>query len=147
MINKPSVKKNYVYRLLYEILTMLIPFVTTPYVSRVLGADGIGIYSYTQSYMTYFTMFAALGTASYGMREVARCRNNKYEYSKRFWEIEILTIFTTFVCFTVWIVVVLFSARYRIYFIALVPTLFATMFDISWFYSGHEKVGYTVFGM
>lgn len=145
MDNKPSLKKNYIYRFLYEILTMITPFITAPYVSRVLGADGIGIYSYTQSYMTYFTMFAALGTVSYGMREIARCRNDKYEYSKKFWEIELLTVFTTCICLLAWFVFIFFSDFYRIYFIALIPSLFAMMFDISWFYTGHEKVGYTVF--
>ena len=60
-MSQPSVKKNYTYSLLYQILTMIIPFITAPYVARVLGADGVGIYSYTQSYMTYFTLIAALG--------------------------------------------------------------------------------------
>ena len=64
----PDVKKNFIYRTLYEILTVITPFITTPYVSRVLGADGIGIYSYTASIMAYFTLFAALGTMSYGER-------------------------------------------------------------------------------
>ena len=145
-MNKPSVKKNYIYSLLYQILTMITPFITAPYVSRVLGADGVGIYSYAQSYMTYFTLAAALGTASYGMREIARCRDRKEEYSKKFWEIEILTLFTTFVCLLAWVVLILYSSTYRPYFIALVPSLLATMFDISWFYTGHEKMGYTVFG-
>lgn len=144
-MSQPSVKKNYIYSLLYQILTMIIPFMTAPYVARVLGADGVGTYSYTQSYMTYFTMIAALGTASYGMREIARCRTNKEEYSKKFWEIELLTIFTTIVCLIAWGVLIIFSSKYKIYFIALIPTLLATMFDISWFYTGHEKIGYTVF--
>jgi O-antigen/teichoic acid export membrane protein len=145
MGKSPSVKKNYIYKLLYEILTIIIPFITTPYVSRVLGADGIGVYSYTSSYMTYFTLFAALGTASYGMREIARSRDDKQEYSKKFWEIELLTVFTTMICLCGWLIVICCSSAYRIYFICLTPLLLATMFDISWFYTGHEKVGYTVF--
>ena len=145
MENKLSVKKNYIYSLIYQILTMLTPFITAPYVARVLGAEGVGIYSYTHSYMTYFTMLAALGTASYGMREIAQCRDNKKEYSRKFWEIEILTVFTTFVCLIAWIILIVLFPTYRPYFIALIPLLLATMFDISWFYTGHEKIGYTVF--
>lgn len=126
-------------------LTMITPFITAPYVSRVLGADGVGIYSYTQSYMTYFTMFAALGTASYGMREIARCRDDKKAYSKKFWEIELLTVITTMICLAAWICVIMISTSYRVYFTALIPLLLAVMFDISWFYTGHERIGYTVF--
>ena len=110
-MSQPSVKKNYTYSLLYQILTMIIPFITAPYVARVLGADGVGIYSYTQSYMTYFTLIAALGTSSYGMREIARCRNDKNEYSKKFWEIELLTILTTAICLIVWLILILFSTK------------------------------------
>ena len=60
-----SIKKNILLSTLYQVLTLLIPFITAPYVSRVLGADGIGSYSYTNSIQLYFSMFAALGTYSY----------------------------------------------------------------------------------
>lgn len=143
--NVPSVKKNYIYSLSFQILSMITPFITAPYIARVLGADGVGIYSYTQSYMTYFTMFASLGTAAYGMREIAQCRDDREQYSKKFWEIELLTVFTTLICLLVWSGMLLFVHEYRIYFIALIPSLLAVMFDISWFYTGHERIGYTVF--
>lgn len=61
-----SIKKNFIYSMGYQILILITPFITTPYVSRVLGADGIGIYSYTSSIMSYFTLVAALGTSAYG---------------------------------------------------------------------------------
>lgn len=144
-MGQPSVKKNYIYSLLYQILTISTTFVTTPYVARILGAGGIGIYSYTFSCMTYFMMFASLGTSSYGMREISRCRDDVMEYSKKFWEIEILSVFTTLVCLLAWTLVIISSEKYRVYFIGLIPMLIAVMLDISWFYTGHEKIGYTVF--
>ena len=67
-----SIKKNFIYSMGYQILILITPFITTPYVSRVLGADGIGIYSYTSSIMSYFTLVAALGTSAYGAREIAQ---------------------------------------------------------------------------
>ena len=140
----PSLKTNYLYKLFYGILNLLAPFLTTPYVSRVLGADGVGVVSFTQSYITIFSMFAALGTASYGMREIARCRNNPIEYSTKFWEIELITVYTTTVCLISWIVFSCFNSVYSVYLFAFSPFLLATIFDISWFYSGQEKVVYTV---
>lgn len=140
----PSVKKNYIYRILYELLIVLTPFITTPYVSRVLGPDGVGIYSYTSSIMAYFTLFAALGTVSYGEREISQHRDNRYESSKLFWEIELMTVFTTSVCIVVWVFVIIFSKQYRYYFLALLPLLFGTMSDISWYFMGHEQVKYIV---
>ncbi len=143
-MNQPSVRKNYVYRLIYEVLTMITPLITAPYVSRVLGADGVGIYSYTSSIMSYFTMFAALGTVSYGEREIAQHRDDKYTCSKLFYEIELMTILTSTICIVAWVVVIFASKEYRYYFLALLPLLFGTMFDVSWFYTGLERISYTV---
>ena len=84
MSQTPSIKKNVAFKLAYQVLAILVPLVTAPYVSRVLGADGIGIYSYTHSYMTYFTMFAALGTVSYGTRQIAQVRDDSQKLSKTF---------------------------------------------------------------
>lgn len=142
--NKPSVKINFIYRIFYELLIVLAPFVTTPYVSRVLGPEGVGTYSYVSSIMAYFTLFAALGTSSYGEREIAQHRDNKKESSKLFWEIELMTVLTTSICVVIWIVCVIFSKEYRYYFLALTPLLIGTMGDISWYFMGHEQVKYIV---
>ncbi len=89
-MSSPSVKKNFLMSTAYQVLIIILPFITTPYFSRVLGAGPIGIYSYTQSYQTYFSMFAALGTMSYGTREIARFRDDVTKRSVLFWEIELM---------------------------------------------------------
>ncbi len=71
-----SLKKNYIYNLSYRVLTILLPIITTPYVSRVLGSENLGVNSYLGSVEEYFLVFAALGTAFYGKREVARLRDD-----------------------------------------------------------------------
>ncbi len=139
-----SVKKNIILSTFYQILTLIIPFLTAPYISRVIGATGVGIYSYTSSIQTYFSMFAALGTVTYGAREIARNRDDEYKRSKLFWEIELLTVITTMLCLIIWIILIGFSGVYKIYYIILTMNLFNTMFDISWFYSGLEQFKYTV---
>lgn len=141
---KPSIKLNYIYRLIYEVLTMFLPFITAPYIARVLGADGVGIFSYTQSFMMYFTIFASLGSISYATREIAQCRDDKKKYSKTFWEMEIIIVCSTAVCLLVWMGIIYFSTSYKVYFIAMIPHLVSVAFDISWFYTGHEKIAYTI---
>ena len=84
---KKSIAKNYVYNLIYQMLTILLPLVTTPYLSRVLGAESIGIYGYTISIVTYFILFGTLGVSMYGQREIAYKGENQNERSKTFWEI------------------------------------------------------------
>lgn len=135
----PSIRQNYTYNLMYQILTLLTPFVTTPYIARVLGSEGVGIQSYTASVVQYFSVLAALGTASYGQREIARCRDSREERSRVFWEIEILCACTTAVCLAVWMLVIAFSSDYAPYYGALTMTLLAVAFDVSWFFGGMEQ--------
>ena len=141
---KPNLKTNYIYRLLYDVLTVITPFITTPYVSRVLGADNIGIYSAVTAFITYFTLCAALGTMSYGTREISRQRDDAYQSSKTFLEIELMSILTSLICIVGWCLVIAFSKDYRYYYLASLPLLLSTMFDISWFFMGFEKVKYLV---
>lgn len=139
-----SVKKNLILSTFYQVLTLLMPFITAPYVSRVLGADGIGIYSYTTSIQMYFSMFAALGTMSYGSREIARTRNDKKRLNRLFWEITILTVISSFVCLFVWGIWIYFQSQYRIIYLVLTMSLVGTMLDISWFFTGLELFKYIV---
>lgn len=143
-MKKTSIKRNILYNTFYQILTLIIPFITAPYISRVIGASGIGAYSYTLSIQTYFSMFAALGTASYGIREISRNREDKYKRSKLFWEIELLTVITTFICLMFWGILIGLSSNYKIFYIILTMNLLNTMFDISWFYAGMEQFKYTI---
>lgn len=141
---QPSVKKNFVYSTAYQILLVITPFITAPYLSRVLGASGVGIQSYTTSIQYYFLLFAVLGTSAYGAREIAQHRDNKPECSRLFWEIELMTVVTSAIVLVVWIGLIFFSTEYKIYYIALTPNILGSMFDISWLYSGLEKFQLTV---
>ena len=139
-----GLKKNLALSTVYQILALILPLATAPYASRVLGVDNVGIYSYTHSYSLFFAMFGALGTVSYGSREIARNRDDKAVYSQLFWEIALLTIMTSAVSVVAWGIFVGFQTQYRIYYIILTASLFGTMFDISWLYAGLEQFKYTV---
>lgn len=136
---RPSIRKNLIYSTLYQLLIIVAPLITAPYTSRIFGADGIGIQSYTNSIASYFTMFAALGTASYGQRTIARVRDNKKEASKAFWEIEILSVVTTFISLLFWTYFIIKGGEYSTYYFVLSMTVIAVAFDISWFFGGYEQ--------
>ncbi len=69
--NVNNLKKNISYNFIYQLLILFLPFVTAPYLSRVIGANGIGIYSYTHSIGVYFTYFIMLGLNNHGNRTIA----------------------------------------------------------------------------
>lgn len=60
-----KLKSNFIYNAIYQILILIVPFITTPYVARTIGAEGVGTYSYTYSIVSYFMMFALLGMNNY----------------------------------------------------------------------------------
>ena len=134
-----SIKKNYIYNTLYKILTIITPLITAPYASRVFGADGVGIQSYVLSILAFFVLFAGLGTATYGQREVAMYRNNKQKSSQIFWEIELLLVITTTISLIAWIIMICLTNKYTPYYAVLTMNVVGVAFDISWFFGAHER--------
>lgn len=134
-----NVIKNYFYNLSYQIVTLLTPFITMPYVSRVLGADGIGIYSYTTSIVTYFALLATLGLADYGQREIAYHQNDRYAQSRILYEVSIFRcIAVAFSLCLYYILIVRNTETNLIVFEIQAINIIALLFDISWFFQGLE---------
>ena len=140
-----SIRKNYVYNLLYQILVIIIPIITIPYVSRILGARNIGIYGYTLSISAYFILVGSLGVSLYGQREIAYLQGKKKKYSKKFWEIFLLRIITMAISSIIfYFCFVKGKNEYSIYYKILLLELFGNTLDISWFFQGLEEFGKTV---
>ena len=117
-----SIKKNYLYNLLYQILSLIVPLVTTPYITRILKVEGIGKFSYYFSITNYFVIFIMLGLNTYGNRCVAKSRNNKLKLSKVFLEIYVSQFF----------IGILISILYLIF-------CYYYSNEINWFFMGLEK--------
>ena len=143
-MSKKSIAKNYVYNLIYQILILVLPLITTPYTARVLGAEKIGIYSYTYSILSYFILFGALGVALYGQREIAYVGNDKAKSKKTFWEIVLCRFVTMMVAIVIYYIFYMRKGEYAVYYRIWLLELFATIFDISWFFQGLEDFKKTV---
>ena len=141
---KRSVVKNYIYNLAYQVLILILPLVTTPYISRVLGAENIGIYSYTLSISAFFILFGSLGIALYGKREIAYKQKDKKKYSIVFWEIVLLRIITMSISLIIFYLVFANRGDYRVYYRILLLEIIANCLDISWFFQGLEEFKKTV---
>lgn len=85
-----KVVKNFLWNAGYQLFVLIIPFITIPYINRVLGPNGVGINSYTNSIVQYFILLGSLGINIYGNREIAYYREDMQKRSKTFWEIATL---------------------------------------------------------
>ena len=81
-----SIKTNLSYQIIYRILTIITPLITSPYLSRVLGVEKLGVFSATYAQANYFILIAMLGVEYYGNRTIAVCNSDK-ELKVKFWEI------------------------------------------------------------
>ncbi|MFC6179777.1 oligosaccharide flippase family protein [Lactiplantibacillus daowaiensis] len=137
--------RNYLYNASYQVLILITPLITVPYVARVLGPNGVGIYSYTNSIITYFVLIGTLGITVYGNQQVAFHRDDIFERSKTFWEIEILQAVNVAIVFLFFGGFMVLDHRYRLFMIFQAFQLLAGAFDVSWFFMGIEDFKKTVF--
>lgn len=143
-MEKKSISKNYIYNLSYQILLIFLPLITTPYVSRVLGAENIGIYGYTLSIVTYFVLFGALGVSMYAQREIAYVQDDVQKRSKIFFEIVIFRFITMVISIIAYYIFFIRGYQYQLYYLIFTIELISTCFDISWFFQGLEEFKKTV---
>lgn len=140
--NKPrSIKKNYVYSLIARIVALLVPLVVTPYVSRIMGADGVGVCSYVASIVSYFTLFANLGIETYALREIAMHRDDENYIKKFAIEITLMKTILTAACLIVYYIVfiAILNNEDKILYLVYSSTLIAVAFNFTWFFQGIEK--------
>ncbi len=131
--------QNYLYNVSYQIVVTVLPIITVPYLTRVLGADSLGIARYVESVATLFTVFGMLGLVWYANRAVAYNRHNKHDLSKCFWEIFIMRMVLLLGTLGVyWIY--LSRAEYRTYFEIYAVYIIGTFLDTSWFFAGIEEM-------
>lgn len=134
-----NLKKNYLYQAAYQLLLIIVPLVTTPYLSRVLGASQVGVYSYTYSIANYFVMFATLGMSTYGVREIAACGGDRESRSKVFWEMYAVQALVSAVCIAAY-VVYSFTNPEGGFVVAAVWGMWvvSALLDVSWMFFGVE---------
>jgi O-antigen/teichoic acid export membrane protein len=142
-----SIKKNLSYNIAYQILTIILPLITSPYLARVLGPANIGVYSWTHAIAHYFVLFTMLGLNKYGNRTIAGARDDKDTLSRTFCEIYCLQLITGFISILVYVAIVLLwqtgNENESIFFIQTIYVISAIV-DVNWLYFGLEKFKETV---
>lgn len=140
-----SIKANYIYSAAYQILTLLTPLITTPYISRVLMADGIGTYSFVFSVMSYFLLFAAMGIPGYGQREIAYFQDNRKERSRIFWDLKCLSLINAAISLSAYLIMsFIFAGENLIIYLIVGMNIIFFALDVTWFLAAMEDFGKTI---
>ena len=126
------------YSTLYQFVSVLLPLITIPYVSRVLGPGGIGINAVTNANMSYFMLLANLGIQIYGNREIAYVQQHPEEKSRLFFELTFLKFFAGSVSLLLYAIFVAVQPHWQLFYILQGINLLAVMCDFSWYFMGIE---------
>ncbi|MFR4519808.1 MAG: flippase, partial [Fusobacterium sp.] len=129
--------KNYIYQFIYQLINIIFPILTLPYVSKVLGAENLGMYTYSFSIITYLILVSDLGIRNYGSRKVAYCRENKGELEKFFWELLLQKFYISMLVFLLSFIYFFYTNKNEIFLIQIFYIIISFL-DISWLYQGLE---------
>ena len=143
-IKQISIKSNILFLSFVKIVTYFIPLITAPYLSRVLGPEGIGEYTYVYSIVSYFSLAVNFGFAGYGVREIAKYRKEKDTYSQTFWSIifsRLVLLITSLALYMLLLLIIKNKTDIQVsIYLILSLTIFANFFDITYLYRGLENV-------
>lgn len=139
-----SLKKNYLLNLIYQILTIILPFITTPYVSRILQSEGVGAYSYTLATATYMGTFAIMGMDVYGQLQVAKCKEDKLTCSKLVYGIFMAKFLTTAITVSIYFALESKLGMYQNLYWIMIIFFLSQLIDFTWFFQGLEEFAFIV---
>ena len=143
--NIKSIKFNFIMNFILTVSNFLFPLITFPYVSRVLLPEGTGKVAFALSIVSYFTLFASFGVATYGIRAIAQVRDDKERLSKTMHEllfINIISMIIVYIALAIAILVVpKFAMEKELFWVTSLFILF-TIIGIEWLYKGLEKYQY-----
>ena len=140
-----TIKVNAVLNTLYTLINMIFPLITYPYISRVLSASGLGRVNFFTAVANYAIMFASLGLSTYGIRAIAKVRNDEELLSKTTKELVNINIIATLVVMLVYAMTVFFVPKFQRNLPLVVVNgiwIATTPWGMNWLYSGLEQYSY-----
>ncbi|WP_195986698.1 flippase [Clostridium sp. D53t1_180928_C8] len=135
-----KLKGNFIYSCVYQLLIILLPIITAPYVSRILGADLLGQYTYTYTIAYYFVMFVMMGISNYGNRCIAATENKK-DRNKVFTEIYTFQLIWGGIISIIYILFIFIKNDNIDIYIYIIQFFYviSAVFDVSWYLFGREQ--------
>jgi len=144
-MEKDNAKTNLLFQMLYQIVTLAIPLIIAPYLTRTLGDSSLGVYTYTYSIAFCFMAIARLGIDKYGQRLIAFVRDDKTKLRTMFWSLYAVHIFFSIGALFLYLgFIVFFIEKYNYVYLIQGLTLIGVIFDITWFFYGIENFKFIV---
>lgn len=143
--NETKLIKNSLFNVLYRIMNIVFPLITSMYVARILLPEKIGIIAAAQNIAQYFTLFAGMGIPVYGTKVIAQIKRDTNGFNKSFSEIFIinciLSLSSAFIYYNLVIWLPYFQSRRIAYLLTGIPIIL-NIINVDWFYQGIQEYTY-----
>lgn len=144
MKNK-SLGLNAFFNGMRSVFSLIFPLITFPYISRVLSVSGIGIYNFSNTYVSYFILIAGLGIATYAVREGAKYRNQKEkieEFTSQVFSINIIATIVAYLLLFLSLVIFKNLNNYVTCILIFSLQILFTTLGTEWIYTIYEDYAY-----
>lgn len=141
-IKKNSLTVNYIFNFINQILSLIVPLVTSPYLARIFHEEGNGQISFANTIISYFVTFAALGFSYFGQREIAKVQNKPEQQKLIFWNVFFGKLISTVISTSVLFFLVFFNVfgeKYQLLLWLFAIQVIAVPFDITFYFQGNEN--------
>jgi len=144
-VTQKSIKLNALFNVIRTMSTMIFPLITFPYTSRILGPEGIGKVSFATSFVSYFVLMASIGVPLYGIREIAKVRDDKKKLNALTQELFVMHLITSIFFLLVFIILIFLNGKLSdektLFFIVSFSIILTTL-GMEWLYQGLEQYSY-----
>lgn len=140
-----SMKINAAMNGLRNILNVMYPLITFPYISKVLSVDGVGKYNFSNSVISYFTMIAMLGISTYAVREGAKIRDNQEKFSEfasQIFSFNLLSMILSYILLIILLLIMDSLSTYRVAILILSLQMLFSTIGVEWIYQIYEEYTY-----
>lgn len=135
LMKKTRIATNALLNTVKSVVGIVFPLITFPYVTRVLGTDKLGIYTFSSSIISYFLLISMLGIPTYGIREGTQYRDDQDLITKFVSEIFTINIMSTIISYLLLCICLILVPKfhnYTIIILILSIEMIMTMIGVAW---------------
>lgn len=128
-----------------QILEMLLPLLTVPYITRIIGFDKVGVIAFSSAVIGYFGICINYGFNLTGTKQVAQNKDDKYFVNSVFLEILYSKLLIIAACFFVLLMILQFPKFHneRIIYILIFGTIVCQNLIPTWFLQGFQDLNFS----
>lgn len=144
MLKKKSIK-NGAWLYLLQIFNTVVPLLTLPYITRILGAKQYGIFSIAINIVSYYQVVIEYGFAMSATRKVALSDKRTDSLSKTFSTVFFSRCILLILCFTITLGYVTLNRNQLsqcVCLLILMITLFGNCIQLNWLFQGMQQMRY-----